>query len=246
MHRLHPYAAHGRREPAALLDDLADEGEPVGVYPGPGRIPGRARQGPGDLRRPNHIADRRHLGGRQAAHVLGDPPQLLVREELLLEQIAERRHRRAVEPGAQAMIDVLDCAATVEAPILAQVRGEDWPAGVVLQRGRRGPVAAALVAVALAAPDRVVELSPDTNGVGAATRRLAEIEQLWTLSGVGEVRAERLDIRHDLTALAIGEPSLPGRHRGTGQPLIDSAQQVAVGRELTAGRAAYRIQGVAR
>src|SRR5947208_16993057 len=80
----------------------------------------------------------------------------LVGQKLLLDQVGERRHGRAVEPGAQPVIDVLDGAAAAEAPVLVQVGRVDGEASVVLERGRRGAVASSLITVALVAVDRVL------------------------------------------------------------------------------------------
>src|SRR6266576_6817625 len=109
----------------------------------------------------DHVADDRRFRRRQTAHVLRDTPQLFVAEELLYQAVAERRHWRAVQTGAQAVIDVFDRAAAVEAPILVQIRREDGMAGVVLERRRRRPVAAAQISVAFPASNRVVELPAD-------------------------------------------------------------------------------------
>src|SRR5882672_6771361 len=167
MHRLDAYTAHRGREPPGLSNDLSYEREPIGVDPTPRRIAGRARQRSGDLRRANDVADRRRVDRREAAHVLRHAPQLLPSEEFLIEQVAEGRHRCAVEAGAQAVIDVFDGAATVEAPVLRQVGGKNRPPRVVFQGRGRWPVAAAQVTVALATPNRIVELSTHAQGFGA-------------------------------------------------------------------------------
>src|SRR5207253_3393396 len=103
-------------------------------------------------------------------------PQLGLREEFLLEEIAKRRHRRAVESGAQPVVDILDSTSSIEAPVLVQVRCEHRVSGVILERWRRGTITAALIAVAFAAADRVIKLPPHLQGVGtsAAPRLLAE------------------------------------------------------------------------
>src|SRR4029077_17012102 len=84
-------------------------------------------------------------------------PQLLVGEELLIDQVGERRHRRAVQPRAQPPVDILHRAPAPEPPILVQIGGENREVGVVLERRRRGTVAPPLVAVTLAAPDGIVK-----------------------------------------------------------------------------------------
>ena len=106
-----------------------------------------------DLGGVNYIPHRRRFLRGKAAHVLRDAPQLGLRQEFLLEEVAEGRHRRAVQARAEPVIDVFDAATAVETPILMQVGGEHRMAGVVLQRRRGGPVAPALVAVAFAASD---------------------------------------------------------------------------------------------
>jgi len=85
-----------------------------------------------------------HVGrGRRGerAHVLREAPQLFVGQELLVDQVGERRHRRAVQPRAQPPVDVFHRTAAAEPPILVQVGGEDREVGVVLERRRRGTVA---------------------------------------------------------------------------------------------------------
>ncbi len=180
------------------------------------------------------------LGGRQRAHVLGEPPQLVLRQELLVDQVRERRHRRAVEPGAQAAIDVSGRAAAVEAPVLGEVRREDRLARVVLEGRRRRTVAAALVAVALAAADRVVEQPPrpERRGGRAAARLLGELERHRMLRRVGEEGRERLDVGDHVAPLGLGQPRLPAGHRRAAQPLVDRPHQVGVGRQLAARRGA--------
>src|SRR5260370_38705369 len=107
-------------------------------------------------------------------------------------------------------------------------------AGVVLERRRRRPVAAAQIAVALSATDRVVELPADFQGLGtaAAARRTAELDRLRPLGRIGEERRECLDVGQHIAPLAIGEPSLPARHRRAERPFIYRPHPTAAGGEL--------------
>src|SRR5204863_2647533 len=116
---------------------------------------------------------------------------------LVLDQVAERGHRRAVEAGAQAMVDVFDRAAAVEPPVFVQVGRKDGMAGVVLECGRRRTVTAPLIAMALAAADGIVELATDYQrfGARAAARRTAKLDRLRPLRRVGEERRECLEVR---------------------------------------------------
>src|SRR5713226_822282 len=199
-------------------------------------------------RRVDDVSHHWRLFGREAADVLRDAPQLLVSEKLVLQEVAERRHRCAVEPGAQAVVDVLHATAAVEPPVFVQIGGEDRVLCVVLERGRRRTVPASLVTVTLAAADRVVELSPHAQRFGAApppSGRTPEFDGLWPLGRISKVRAECLDIGEHITALAIGESSLPCGHRRAGQPFIYRAPQIGVGGKLAARRRTYLIEGVA-
>src|SRR2546430_14086053 len=90
----------------------------------------------------------------------GPPPQLLIGQELLVDQIRKRRHRRAVEPGAEPPVDVRRARAATEPPVLVQVRGEDRLTGVGLERRRGGAVPPPRLAMALPAPHPVRELPP--------------------------------------------------------------------------------------
>ena len=196
----------------------------------------------------DHVSHDGRLGRRQAADILRDAPQLGFGKEFLLEQIAERRHRRAVEPGAQAVVDVLDGPAAVEAPVLVQVGCEHRVTGVILERWRRGTVAAALVAVAFAAADGVVELPSHLQRLSTAATAgsLAERNRLRMLSCIGKVGTECLDVCQYIAALMIGQPTLPCRHRGARQSFIDRAQQIRVYGKLTAGCRTNLIKSVAR
>src|SRR5204862_508798 len=80
--------------------------------------------------------------------------------------------------------------AAAKPPALVQVRGEDRESRVVLERRRGGPVAPALIAVTLAAPDGVVKLSPhfERLGTGPASRLAPELERHDVLARVGEER----------------------------------------------------------
>src|SRR5439155_17400858 len=125
---------------------------------------------------------------RQAAHVLRQPPQLLVGQELLVDQVGEGRHRRTVEAGAQPAVDVGAGRATAESPALMEIRGEDRESRVILERRRGGPVASPLIAMTLAAPDGVVELSPDCERLGTrpASRLAPELERHDVLTRIRE------------------------------------------------------------
>ena len=189
------------------------------------------------------IAHHGRFFGREAADVLRHAPQLLVGQELVLDEIAERRHRGAVEAGAQPVVDVLHRAAAVEAPVLVQIRREDWVLCVVFE-GRRGrSVTAPLITMTLAAADRIVELPshPQRFSAAAASRLAPERDRLRPLGRIGKERRECLDVRQHVAALAVGEPGLPARHCGAEQPFIYRAQQVGVGRELPARRRANLI-----
>src|SRR2546427_12520444 len=112
-----------------------------------------------DERRVDDVSNDRRLSRRETADVLREAPQLGLRKEFLIEEIAERRHRRAVQPGAQAVVDILDSAAAIEAPVFVQVRREHRVPGVILERGSRRPVAPALIAGTLATAARAIELA---------------------------------------------------------------------------------------
>src|SRR5438552_7188840 len=165
-------------------------------------------QGSIDERRVDDVSNDRRLSRRETADVLRDAPQLGLREEFLIQEIAERRHRRAVQPGAQAVVDVPDSAAAIEAPAFVQVRREHRVAGVILERGSRRPVAAALIAVTLATADRVIELAAYLQGVGAgpASRLLTKRERLRRQGRIGKKRREGLDVCEHVVALAVGQP----------------------------------------
>ena len=240
MHRLDPDGRHRGREPARLADHLPDEREIVAVDRAPGRVVRGGGQRPDDLARVDDVAHFKRSIGRQAPHVLREPPELLVGQELLVDQIGERRHRRGVEPRPQAAVNIPDRGAAPEPPVLVQVRREDWLAGVVVEvRGRR-PVPPPLLTVTLEAVDRVVELAPDPQRLGAAAAAglAREREHLHVLARVGEERRERLEIRHHVATIARRQPRLPRRHRRPGKPLVDGAHQVRVGGQLSAGRRA--------
>ena len=116
-------------------------------------------------------------------------------------------------------------------------------AGVVFQCRRGRPIAASLIAVALPASNRVVELPADLQGLGTATatRCTAELDRLRALGRIGEERRECLDVGQHVAALAVGKAGLPTRHRRARQPFIYRAEQVGVGRELPARRRANLI-----
>src|SRR6266853_104515 len=100
------------------------------------------------------------------------------------------------------------------------------------------------VAVALAAPDRVVELPPHSDGfVGRPiARRARELQWYDVLARVREERRKRLDVRHHVAPFGVREPRLPSGHRAPGKPLVDRPQQVRVGWELAARRRADLVQ----
>src|SRR5918992_6070262 len=101
--------------------------------------------------RTNDLADGRRLLRRQAADVLRNTPQLLVGDDLRVDYVGERGHRRSVEPRPQPAIDVLHRAATVEAPARVEVGGEDRLIPVIGEgRGRRS-IAASPLSVTLEA-----------------------------------------------------------------------------------------------
>src|SRR6266852_3553426 len=181
---------------------------------------------------------------RERAYVLRQAPQLLVGQELLIDQVGERRHRRAVQPRAQPPVDVFHRAAAPEPPILAQIGRENWEVGIVLQGRGRWAIAPPLVAVALAAPDGIVHLG------SLLQRRFARPAAGWArefqgydvLARVREERRKRLDVRHHVAPLGVREPRLPSGHRAPGKPLVDRPQQIRVGWELAARRRADLIQ----
>ena len=111
----------------------------------------------------------RPVAPRQRDDEVGDRPSLLGRE-----RVGERRHRRAVEPGAHRPEDVLAGRASAEGPALREVRRADRVAPVVLQRWRRRSVAAAERAVALDAAGLLVELLPELDGLLRGFRRARE------------------------------------------------------------------------
>ena len=193
----------------------------------------------------NHVPDLGRFGGRQGADVLREPPELLVGQELLVDQIRERRHRGAIQARAQPVIDCLDAAPAAEPPVLMQVGREDREARVVLQRRRGGAVAPTLVAVAFAAADGIVELTAllEGRGAGPATRHTRELERHHVLTRVREERRERLEVRHHVAPLGVRQPAFPRRHRAAGEPLVDGAQQIGIRRQLAARRAANLVDG---
>ena len=243
MHRLHPHPGNGGREPTRLSDHLAHEREPVAVQPRPRRIVRRGRQRAGDLRGVDHVPHLRRLGGRERAHVLREPPQLLVGQEFLVDQIGEGGHRRPVEAGAQPAVDVRGRRTATEPPALVEVGRVDREPGVILERRRGRSVAVPLVAMAFAAADGIVKQPPflQGSGAGAPSRLLRERQRRDVLARVGEERREGLEVRHHVTPLAIREPALPGRHRAAGEPVVDRAHQVRVGRQLAARRGAHLV-----
>src|SRR5258708_9440133 len=97
---------------------------------------------------------------RERAYVLRQAPQLLVGEELLIDQVGERRHRRAVQPGAQPPVNILHRAAAAEPPTLVQIGGEYREVGIVLQGRRPWAIAPPLVPLPLSAPHPVLQLPP--------------------------------------------------------------------------------------
>src|SRR5438034_110355 len=130
--------------------------------------------------------------------------------------------------------------ATAEAPALVQVRGEDRLARVRLERWRGGAVPPPRLAVALPAPDRVVELSPHPQRLDArrATRLFRESEGHDVLARVLEEGREGLEVGEHVAPLALREPLLPGRHGRAGEAFVDRAQHVLVRGQLAArGRA---------
>ena len=73
---------------------------------------------------------------REAMYVLRDPPQLLVGDELILNSVLERWHRRAIEARAQTRIDVRDATTATKLPVLGEIRWPNRIAVVVLERRR--------------------------------------------------------------------------------------------------------------
>ena len=150
---------HGGREPARADDHLPDQRHvealgqiPTGVVDGRRQI---ALHAPGA----NDLPDDGRLLRRQAPDVLRNAPELLFGHELGGDQVLERRHRGSVEARDEPLVDLLDRAAAVEQPVLGEIGGANRQVVVVLQRGRRRPVASARLSVALVALDLLVELA---------------------------------------------------------------------------------------
>ncbi len=135
VNRLDPEPIHGRREPARLLDDLAHQRDVKPLDLVPERVTRGRWHLAFDLCGRDHFSHHGRLGRRQTAHVLGYVPELLFGHEFRVEQVGERRHRRAIQTGAQSPVDVFDRAAAIEIPVLAQVRWSRREVQVILQRG---------------------------------------------------------------------------------------------------------------
>jgi len=92
--------------------------------------------------------------------------------------------------------------------------------------------------LSVGASDRVVELAPDLQRLGArATARWAgELQGDDVLARVGEERREGLDISHRVAPLGVREAPPPARHGAARQPFVDRVEQVGVGRQLSARR----------
>src|SRR3989454_3426632 len=181
---------------------------------------------------------------RERAYVLRQAPQLLVGRNLLIDRVGNGGQGGPARPGARPPEDVSPGPATTDPPILMQIGGEDREVGVVLERRRRGAVAPPLIAVALAATDRVVELPPHLDGVGArpTARRAREFQRHHVLARVRQERREGLDGRHHIAPFRVREPPPPPRHRAPGEPVVDRPREIRVGRKLAARRRADLVE----
>src|SRR5256885_14735499 len=95
-----------------------------------------------------------------------------------------------------------------------QLAGNECLATKLLVSGGGGAVPPPRLAVALPAPDRVVELSPHPQRLGArrATRLFREREGHDVLARVLEEGREGLEVGEHVAPLALRESVLPGRH----------------------------------
>ena len=149
VNRLDGDAGRRRMERASGLHDLPDDRK-AGHGSG-----GEARGSLGEIDRVEDVLGDDEVGvagpvaPRERDDEVGDRPALLG-----LERIGERRHGRAVEPGAHRPEDVLAGRASPEGPALREVRRADRMSPVVRQGWRRRSVAPAERAVALDAAVR--------------------------------------------------------------------------------------------
>ena len=152
---LNAHRRRGRMERASGLHDLSDDRKAGdrsgGEYRGPFRQIDRILDVLGD----DEVGIPRSVAPRQRVDEVRDRPSFLG-----LEGVDERRHGRAVQPGAHRPEDVLAGRASAERPALGEVRRADRIAPVVLQRWRGRSVAPAERAVALDAAGVDVELLP--------------------------------------------------------------------------------------
>ena len=119
----------------------------------------------------------------ERVHVVGERPAVR-----LAHGVVERRHRRPVEAGAEGAEDVLARRAAAEGPAPGEVGGAQRVAEVVLQRRRRGPVAAPRLAVAAHAAERAVELLALLDRLLGGRGRLRQRDRL---AGLGRDRRTR-------------------------------------------------------
>src|SRR5688572_17693995 len=103
----------------------------------------------------DQVGIRGSIGPRERDDEVRDRPSLLDRQA-----VRERRHRRAVEPGAHRPEDILACRPGPEGPALREVCGAYRISQVVRQCWSRRSIAPAEVAVALQAAGLHVKLLP--------------------------------------------------------------------------------------
>ena len=229
---LHPQSAHPRVEPAWLHHDLTRERHEDGLY----RVPRRVRHRPGEGCSDHELRgyDLAYLGlvlGREAAHVMGETPQFVVRDHACVDDVRKRRHRSPVEPGSQNTVNLLDRAASVEPPVLGQVGSKDRKSAIVAQRRSRFPVAAALLPVTPPALDELIHFFPAGAGLVRGTGGATELE-LGGSVALEEARI-RLQVVNERGPLIPSEHVRPTRHRGPGHALVDDLEYVGIGGQLS-------------
>ena len=234
--RPHLDGVRRRRERTARLHDLADHRK--------ARARGAREEG-STLRGVDVVLERPrddergvvgHVRVAERVDVVGERPAVG-----LGHRVEERRHRRAVEAGAEGAEDVLALRPAAEGPAPRQIGSADRVVEVVLERRGRRALAAPGLAVAADAAERAVELLALGDRLLGRGRRRAERDRLRSLGGIREAGVEGLQVLHDAVQLGVGQLR-PGRHRAIGHAQPDHPLQVFVrGQRPRGGRAQLEL-----